>query len=497
MTKQPNILIFMTDQQRWDTAPPFQRAITPNLDKFAAESVMFTETYTPSPHCCPSRATFFTGLYPSEHGVWNNVGVGNALSTGPYDGVRMWSEDLADHGYHLIFSGKWHVSAEESPADRGWTLAGATSLSAKPRPKGERRKPHTGDWNSYPAVGKLMGSPAPARSEGQILRRGYKPYTLYGLDENPFQDRQVIDNAIRAIRERNESEAPWCHYVGPLGPHDPMFVPQRFLDLYRDADIELPDTFHDAMLDKPNLYRRTRDVFAQLTEREHIGAIRHYLAFCSYEDDLFGEIMRELEAKNELDNTMVIYVSDHGEYCADHGLWTKGLPCFSSAYHVPLLIRWPGAQSDVVGKTCDAFVSLADIGPTLLDVAGIDVSRGFSGKSLMPFLQGREPNTWRDALFTQTNGNELYGIQRSVMTREWKYVYNGFDYDELYDLRGDPGEMRNLAHDPAHRETIERLSRKLWGFAYEHRDVCVNGYIFTGLASCGPGIVFAEAGNEG
>ena len=109
----PNILIMMTDHQRGDTVLPGHPAITPNIDQLAAEGVTFTEAFCPSPHCCPSRATFFTGLYPSRHGVWNNICNDQALSRGLKDGVQLWSEDLAAAGYQLHFSGKWHVSVEE------------------------------------------------------------------------------------------------------------------------------------------------------------------------------------------------------------------------------------------------------------------------------------------------------------------------------------------------------------------------------------------------
>ena len=118
---RPNILIFMTDHQRADTVLPEHPAITPNLDRFAQEGVMFTNAFCPSPHCCPSRATFFSGLYPSRHGVWNNVCNRQALSRGLNDGVRLWSQDLAEAGYEMHFCGKWHVSVVESPRDRGWT----------------------------------------------------------------------------------------------------------------------------------------------------------------------------------------------------------------------------------------------------------------------------------------------------------------------------------------------------------------------------------------
>lgn len=120
--KQPNIIVFMTDHQRGDTVLPGSPVITPNLDRFREQAVTFSNSWCPSPHCCPSRATFFSGLYPSEHGIWNNVDVSNALSHHLFDDVRLFSEDLADAGYRLNFSGKWHVSSERGPDSYGFEL---------------------------------------------------------------------------------------------------------------------------------------------------------------------------------------------------------------------------------------------------------------------------------------------------------------------------------------------------------------------------------------
>lgn len=117
--QRPNILVFMTDQQRADS---LYRAYMPHVEQLQREGVTFTNSYTVAPHCCPSRATFFSGLYPSQHGVWNNVKFGNALSRGFYEGVRLFSEDLKDAGYRMRFSGKWHASVMEGPLDRGFDM---------------------------------------------------------------------------------------------------------------------------------------------------------------------------------------------------------------------------------------------------------------------------------------------------------------------------------------------------------------------------------------
>jgi arylsulfatase A-like enzyme len=507
--KRPNILVFMTDQQRADSVAPYRRAHTPNVDRLAKEGVTFSQAYCPSPHCCPSRATFFTGLYPSEHGVWNNVDVGNALSRGPFPGTRLFSDDLKEAGYELYFSGKWHVSALDTPADRGWTMSKAQmggraqalvpAMTAPRKPgdwHGYDGRPPLNEWHRYAL---LAQRPEPTRRyEAQILRPGYGTYTHYGQAEPGGKggfafDRRVVDDAIRFIRQRpREGGNPWVQYVGIIGPHDPYFLPKEFLDLYKIDDVHLPENFADRMADKPALYRRTRDRFDQLPEAEHREALRHYLAYCSYVDALFGEVLKAMEETGELDDTLVLYTSDHGDYAADHGLWCKGLPCFRGAYHIPAVVRWPGGVKQP-GRTVDAFVSTADFAPTFLEAAGAKVDRPMTGRSLVPFLHDESaPPDWRDAVFTQSNGNELYGIQRSVATRKWKYVYNGFDYDELYDLEADPGETKNLAPDPKYRDVIHDMCHRLWRFAFEHKDVAINDYILVALAPFGPAEAFRK-----
>ncbi len=488
---KPNLLVFMTDQQRWDTAPPFTRAVTPYLDALAAEGVTFSGTYCPSPHCCPSRATFFTGLYPTEHGVWNNVQVANALSRGLNPGVKLFSDDLRDAGYELYFSGKWHVSSLETPADRGWQVNGPQEQAVTESKLKELRSKR--EWDQY----RRIGSAGPGlRADFEIQRPGYGTFTISGVDESPFRDRETVDEALQWFAERKnrpeaaDASAPWCQFVGTLGPHDPYRVPQKYLDLYPDP-IPLPENFYDRMTDKPAMYRRIRALYDQLSPEEHQEAMRHYLAFCSYQDALFGEILAALEASGEADNTVVLYVSDHGDYMAEHGIWAKGLPCFEAAYRVPAVMRWPQGIVNP-GRDVDAFVSLADFAPTFLELAGLSPDRSFTGSSLVPFLKDEAVEDWRDAIFTQSNGNEQYGIQRSVTTDQWKYVYNGFDFDELYDRWADPEETTNLADNANYRPVIRDLCRRMWQFAYDHNDTCINSYIMVGLAPYGPGIIFDE-----
>jgi choline-sulfatase len=481
--ERPNILIFMTDHQRADTVLPEHPARTPHLVQFARQGVTFTDTFCPSPHCCPSRATFFTGLYPSRHGVWNNVCNHQALSRGLKDGVRLWSEDLADAGYRLHFCGKWHVSAKELPSDRGWVDEFVSAA---------RPNEHGATWDHYRELGKTPERST--RGEGEILRPGYGTYRLYGsMDETgDSHDETVLFKSLDVLPRLAKGEEPWCLYVGVNGPHDPYVVPRRYLDLYDVDDVPLPPSFADELTDKPAIYQRIRDqVFGQLSPLEVREGIRHFWAYCSYLDDMFGQILGALEGTGQAQNTLVLYCSDHADYCGEHGLFCKGIPCFRGAYHVPAIVRWP-AMVERPGRQVDALVSLADFAPTFVEAAGLAPDRHFTGSSLMPFLRGEEPARWRDEMHTQCNGVELHYTQRSVMTAGYKYVFNGFDRDELYDLGSDPHEMNNLAKDPAYDEVKRAMCRRMWRFAFQEDDTVINRYITVALAPYGPAEAFRD-----
>ncbi|TFG73127.1 MAG: DUF4976 domain-containing protein [Anaerolineales bacterium] len=477
---QPNILIFMTDHQRADTARIDHPSVTPNLDRLAQDGLTFTNTYCPSPHCCPSRATFFSGLYPSRHGVWNNICNRQALSHGLNPGVRLWSEDLACAGYEQHFSGKWHVSVEEGPGDRGWT---------EHLVSGGKGTLHGVTWDHYREIAALPD--VVARGEGEILRPGYGTYQLYGSAERQGDhDCRVVQQGLALIPQLSQSSNPWTLYLGLSGPHDPYIVPQKYLDIYNPEDVPLPSSFADEMTDKPGVYKKMREMrFGQLSEREVREAIRHYWAYCSYLDDLFGQVLQALEQSGEAENTLVVYTSDHADYAGEHGLFAKGIPCFSGAYHIPAVIRWPAGIRNP-GRLVDDLVSEADFAPTFLDLAGVQTDRHFTGSSLLPFLLDETQDDWRTAIHTQCNGVELYYTQRSVMTREFKYTFNGFDRDELYDLRFDPHEMVNRADDPAYARVKRALCGEMWRFAYKEDDTAINPYITVSLAPYGPAEAF-------
>ncbi len=483
MKKRPNIVVFMTDQQNGDTIRPDHMALTPNIEEFCRSAVVLEEAFCPSPHCCPSRATFFTGLYPSQHGVWHNVEIDNAISRGVYDGVTMFPELLREKGYRNFFSGKWHVSAYEGPMERGFEKVLHEYISNYGRFVPENI-PRVMDWKEVYNKKEGIDAAGIKKEFGQIARKGYPYYYQFGSSENPYGDTTTVEEACKLIAGYEEEE-PFFLYVGTTGPHDPYCPPQEYIDMYKDVEVTLPESFGDRMEDKPALYRRTRDRF-DLTEEEQIECTKRYLAFVSYEDALFGKLLQSIKEKGIYEDTYVFYLTDHGDYLGSHGLWTKGLPCFREAYHICGAVGGGAIRGH---KVVSDFISLSDFAPTILELAGVETEISFAGRSFADALFGKELQGWRTEMHTQTNGNELYGIQRAVWNRKWKYVFNGFDYDELYDLEKDPLEMRNLIKEKAYEEVVEQMCGKMWEFARDTGDNGTCPYIMVSLAPYGPGII--------
>ena len=481
---RPNILIFMTDQEQAGVVGPDHPCLTPNADRLSREGVRFTNAYCPTAHCCPARATLMTGLYPSGHGIYNNVSNPTAIHQSLRPGTRLWSEDLRASGYELAYAGKWHVCDDEDPADRGWRQL---EISAG---KGSYMHRSIDMWRRF--VGQEA---APVeRGRGQILRPGWGHYQVYGATPDVgdrgyegLHDYKVVRSALDALPTLAGGSDPWCLYVGTVGPHDPYIVPERFARMYDPADVPLPASLRDTLDDKPRAYQRVRrQYWGQLSDDELREAIAHYWAYCTLMDAMLGEVLDALDATGQADNTLVLFLSDHGDYAGAHGLFCKGVPAFREAYNVPCIVRWPRGVSNA-GRTVDSFVTLADVGPTLLALTETGADRRFDGRSLAPFLRAESPLDWPDAFHSQFNGVELYYSQRVVQTRSHKYVYNGFDYDELYDLTLDPDEMVNVAEDPAYRDAKRDLVQRMWRFAAATDDAMLfNPYATVAFAPWGP-----------
>jgi arylsulfatase A-like enzyme len=518
----PNILIFMPDQQNGDTVLPGSQCHTPNMQRFLKQAVAFTSAYCPAPHCCPSRASFMSGLYPSEHGVYNNVLNDTAIHPNPYPGTPFWGLRLKAAGYAMGYSGKLHVGRTITPEDCGFeTICSLEQGSYTGDLKRKQELVVRGRSENYDPKGRVPGEILRPEWTNDQLYKTLPDHGAKGYEGSA--DDQVVQAGIAGMKKMAAAGRPWCVMVSNNGAHDPYNVPKRFVEMYDLDKIELPASFSDVMNDKPRIYQRQRyEYWSQLSDRETRDALRHYYAKCTMQDAMFGELLRALDETGQRDNTLVIYVSDHGDYHAAHGLWMKGIPSFREAYHIPAVVSWPRALKRP-GRSVDAFVDQVDWASTILEACGVAPAKKLSGRSLMPWLRGETPADWRQATCSQMNGVELYYTQRIVMTRDWKYVYNGFDYDELYDLKNDPHEIRNLAFpDLRAKETAVRggtgllpdgrvpwpslpgfldsvrkeLLEKMWTFAAEHNDILFDPYGTVALAPLGPGLTTVIPGSN-
>lgn len=425
---RPNILWICTDQQRWDTIRSLgnEHIRTPHIDRLVASGVSFENAYCQSPICTPSRAGFLTGMYPSAvHGCMN----GNDI----WDGAApLVTKTLADAGYDCGLSGKFHLSSAqgriEPRVDDGYRVFHWS------------HHPHD-DWSEGHAYVDWL------ESQGQDYGSVYKK--LGYIPSRYHQTTWCADRAIDFMREQRAQ--PWLFSLNCFDPHSPFDPPQEWLDHYPEADMPGP-LFRESDLANQD---RLKEVNFQRTARrpEEMNAKSYqakYYAMIELIDQNVGRMLDALEASGQIDNTVVIFTSDHGETLGDHGLLLKGCRFYESLVHVPLVISWPGRFK--AGLRSKALVELTDIAPTLLELAGQPIPASMHGKSLAPILTGEaSPDRHREFVRSEYY-RALAGVQSfgtMVRSERFKHVtYHGHGLGELFDLEADPGEFDNLWDDP-------------------------------------------------
>jgi arylsulfatase A-like enzyme len=182
-----------------------------------------------------------------------------------------------------------------------------------------------------------------------------------------------------------------------------------------------------------------------------------YYAFCSLVDDQIGRILAALQELGQAENTIVVFTVDHGDYVGAHRLMLKGVPAFEEVYRVPLILRGPGIPA---GRQVEQVISLIDLAPTLVQLT-TGGEFPCHGRSLLPLLQSEQPE-WQSEAFAEFHGQRFFYTQRTLWQDNYKYIFNGFDEDELYDLAADPYEMRNLVRDPAFQPVLESMAGRMW-----------------------------------
>ncbi len=437
---RPNLLFLITDQQQAATIDPATLCQTPHLAQLAAAGTRFSRCYAPNPICSPSRASLMTGLLPHSHGM---VDVTHAVE--PYraelkPGLSFWSGTLQAAGYHTAYFGKWHIDRTNRLENFGFE-----TYSVEP----------------YHQLQGLVERGGPMRLRVTVQQKGYKDFLLCGVTDDPAEavpEYGLYNDGINFLRQAAQiPPRPWALFISSEAPHDPYVVPKTYYERYNPVDIPRPASFDDALADRPTIYRRIQQVWRQLDWPAFAQAIACYYAYCSLMDDQIGRLLAVLEETGQAENTLIVFTSDHGDYVGAHRLFLKGIPAFEEAYRIPLIFKGPGIPA---GRVVDQIVSSLDLGPSIVKLTtGDDFS--CHGRSLLPLLQA-ETGPWDSAAFAECHGQRFYYTQRVVWRDNYKYVFNGFDEDELYDLAADPHELRNLARDPAFQPVLEDMAEGMW-----------------------------------
>ena len=444
MSKKPNILLIMSDQHRYDCIG-YSRdypVSTPHLDRLAAQGACFTNAYTPIPLCCPARQSLLAGRRPeSFHAFWNADLVPNAeLSPEAYT----WTKALQENGYRNGYVGKWHVNREHSPLAYGFDDYVGEADYRRFR---EEKHPDIQFTNGW------FGEPDPV----------------------PLEDTRthwLADQAIALIERYASSGVPWHIRLDLPEPHLPCRPHPKFLEQYENIEIPQWRSFGDTFLGKPYIQKQQLLNWGveDYAWEDWEPIVRRYYAIISQLDDAVGKVLGRLADLGLDGDTVVIYTADHGDMCGGHRMMDKHYIMYDDVVRVPLIIRYPGKVP--AGARVDRFVyNLLDLPPTLLEWAGLSIPADFHGASLAAILEGRPVAEWRTEVVSTYNGQQfgLYN-QRMIRSADFKYVWNMTDTDELYDLRQDPDELRNVAGDPAYAGVLSELRSKLYRELTRHED---------------------------
>jgi choline-sulfatase len=450
---QPNILFIMTDQHRSDALGCSGGWVkTPSLDRIAAEGVRFANAVTNCPVCIPARVSLATGRYPHNTAVWDNFDYDLPPET------PTWMQAVREAGYRTSLFGKTHLHHHSGDLRDREHLIHAYGLDdvdeiTGPRASAECACAMTARWE--------------ARGLWEPYKRDYaerfanKPWVVRPsvLPLEDYADVYVGQQAKRHLASYDRDQ-PWFCWVSFGGPHEPWDAPEPYASMYAPEDMPPPVGSRDTLINdaaQGRLGRVMEFCAPETLSPEDIAAMRtNYAANVTLIDDQIGEILGAIEARGELDNTVIVFSSDHGEMNGDHGLIYK-MQFLNGAVRVPLLVRTPATVAGAgCGTVSQSPAEWFDIGPTLVELAGGQLQHQQFARSLLPVL-GEPGKEHRPFAVSEIAGEVM------IMDRQWKLVFNrrGEPY-LMFDQVTDPAETVNRAGDPAVAEVIERMREDLF-----------------------------------
>ncbi|MXV64602.1 sulfatase-like hydrolase/transferase [Natronorubrum sp. JWXQ-INN-674] len=469
---RPNVLFVLTDQERYDcSAPDGPPVETETMDRLSSEGMRFSQACTPISICTSARASLMTGRYPHGHGMLNNSHEADAIRPNLPPELPTFSELLAESGYDCSYTGKWHVGRDQTPEEFGFSYLGGSDTHHDDIDDAfrEHREEQGVPPDEVELEGELYTGDDPRDTSSGTFVAAKTP-----VDVEETRAWFLAERTIEAIEDHADGDGggpdggePFFHRADFYGPHHPYVVPEPYASMYDPAGIEPPESYAETYEGKPQvhenyLHYRGADGFDWNHWAE---AVAKYWGFVTMIDDQLERILKALEARGLADETVVVHAADHGDFVGGHRQFNKGPLMYDDTYRIPLQVRWPGVTEP--GSVCDAPVHLHDLAPTFLEMGGVSVPDAFDSRSLVPLLEsGGDPSAvpadWPGSTFAQYHGDEfgLYS-QRMVRTDRYKYVYNGPDVDEVYDLKRDPAELQNLIDHPEYADVRREMRERL------------------------------------
>ena len=437
--RRPNVLFIMVDEMRWDALHCAGHPVveTPNLDRLASQGVRFANAYTVSPVCSPSRASAFTGRYAHVHGMTIN-------GTCARRGEIYLPTILRHYGYHTSIVGKLHYEP------RRFSFGFDEFVSFR----GEGPTPERG-LNAH--LRRKYGSPAPFPSVPGTCPWPDDPLGrdvgVFRHADEDFETEWLTARSIDYLRSRRDKPEPWFLFTSYLKPHSPSVLPQRWFSKYDPDKIPVPQLPPEAKALRAAARNGKRHVIDDERMLRVMSAI--YYGAIAEVDACVGRLLDELDRLGMADNSVVLFTADHGNMLGDRARFFKGV-MYEGSTHVPLLWRGVRGAAENRGRVEPKIIENTDLAPALLEAAGLPVPAGMQGRSFLRLARGGDPG-WKDHCFSQLRN-------AMVRTPGYKFIDNSLDLSgtmELYDMRNDPRETRNLAAEPAQRERIEDFKRRL------------------------------------
>jgi arylsulfatase A-like enzyme len=453
-----NVLFVMTDQQRFDALSCMGNKFlhTPNIDRLANEGITFQNTTTCSPLCGPSRAAMLTGKYIHGHNYAKNGSIkGNrALSKN----LKTRDEIMSENGYVSKYFGKWHTGPSHIDTYEGGlthytddyhqfllSKYGARTLNV-----GEKKDRYT-HWPYQPSkVDQFMTR---AERKSGVRSAHHHEAGLVDIDPEDSLTAWTINSCAEYI-DNYDSDKPFNITCSILAPHSPLILSNKWYSKFDPKDMVLPGNLVDDY-DLRNGQQRAIPRVIPYGENGVKQFIALYYGLIAEVDHHLGKLWKSLERKGVLENTIIVFVSDHGEMMGSHRMFSKGV-FFEEALRVPLIIRLPGAKS--ARRVVESPFSTADLVPTLLGLSGIKPKSDMHGRDVSRELMSERPIDLKYSYSDLGTGNKR---SRSIRTNDWKLVFEQ-NRSFLYNLKRDPGETENVL--PRKRRIAIELKTKMLEF---------------------------------